>query len=173
MYAKTIGGLSRRNALAAVALVAAVALIAALYLAQAVRRTAADADAAFARLQNDKASADKYRQASGASVKLSADVIEARSNDFLLQTLSRNSLPATNVQYSNPAARAGGLEMMEIDIECDGVQLASVVNFLRQVETGRRNLALLEANLDKADPARDAWSVHLKYAAFIQAKSRT
>ena len=45
MYAKTIGGLSRRNALAAAGIVAAAALVAALYLAQAARATAADADA--------------------------------------------------------------------------------------------------------------------------------
>jgi len=178
MYARTIGGLTRQRALGVVAVMTLLAGAGLLLLRQAAAQSVRDEHAAAARLRDAGAAAARYAFLAAEEVKLSGDPVEARSNEALMAALGNNGLlgPADQrqISYDEPEDTSDGRQRLRINIQCGDVPLAGIIGFLRELESARKNLALLSVEIGRDKPAVDSWDVHFVYGAVIsrQAKSR-
>jgi len=173
MYARGQSGASRQAVVGVLAVVACAACAAMLVLLRAAQGGVENVKAAFELLDTDKALAQKYLTAQAQAIEPSSGDIEARSYEFLNSALGRYALPSDSVSYGDISELPGGGGTMRVEIACNSVPLSSVIGFVRDVETGRKNLGLLSADIQRADDTKDLWDVNLTYLAVIRAKSRT
>jgi hypothetical protein len=168
-----MGGQSRRGTLLWLGGAAAIVALAAAGLSYAAGVAKENANQAAGRLGEVKTLAGEYESAKASAMRLSADVDDARSSVFINNALRQNGVTELQeIAYGEPKELPGALEMRKTTIKCSNVRLMGVVGFLREMETGRDNLALLDAELTRQNSPADSWQMDLDYGALIQAKSR-
>ncbi len=173
MYVRPMGGQSRRGTLLWLGAAAAVVALAAAGLSYWGGLAAEKANQAARRLGEVKTLAGEYASAKASAMRLSADVDDARSSEFINNALRQNGINEVElIEYGEAKELPGALEMRKTTIKCNNVRLMGVVGFLRQMETGRDNLALLDADLTRQNSPADSWQMNLVYGALIQARSR-
>lgn len=171
MPEKASEGDFKRSTLAVLATIALVAGAGAYYMRAAAGKASRAADAAFERLAQEKDLALRYRKLSPEKIHVSADVKEARSSEFIGKTLRSTGIGSGGVDYGDPEEITGNYQRVETEIKVEKATFASVLNFLREVETNGPQLTLQEADIRRAeDSTADMWRVSLTYVALIPAK---
>jgi hypothetical protein len=175
MYAKTVLGVSKQRALAALTVVTLLSCAAFLFLSNVVKQKAAEEATAIERLRNDSAVLERYTVRSVVAATVSADPVEARANEFLMAALGSNGISDRSIDYDQPVDLADGRQTLKINVQLNKARLASVLGFMREVEKERRNLVVLSAQIERENASQDVWNAHLVYGAVITpaAKSRT
>jgi len=179
MYRAAMGALSRQRALTVLAALALVAGVGLIVLGQATKRAAADRQTAVDRLREVQTLALHYDELLAGEMKVSADPLEARSNEMLIAALDNAGLAAPadqrQISYDDLEDTGDGRQKLRINIDCRAVALSGVIGFLNEIDSGRKNLVLLSAEVSREKPAVDSWDAHFVYGALIapQAKSRS
>lgn len=167
MFDKSIVGSPKRLTVIVLAAVAALAASALLYTRAVAAGAASDVAATEKRLDDDRDLARQYKMLSGDALAMSASQEEALSSSFLQSSLKKNGITAS-VEYGNPTdVQQGAARRVKISITSNGpVALARAAAFLYDVDTNRRNIALINGKVTRSGDA-DSWDMELTYVALI------
>lgn len=158
----------RRVVLSVLVLVAVVAGVALSYLQTMAVTAQNGAEQARKRLDDDIALATRYKSMSTEMLEVSDDVTAARSSGFLQEALRRNGIASPGISSDEPRQVSDNIARIDTTVTFGYSSLSAVVGFLREVETGRSNLSLVEVTLDR-DGSADRWdSPGIKYAALVR-----
>lgn len=163
---------SRPVAPVALLVLAVVAGVAALQMRWETGGAIRDARASERRLGEDRLLAEDYRRLLPEALEISESVKDAHSIEFIESALDKNAVAAEGIDYRDPEGGNQQYDVVKIQIKFKSTGFRSLVSFLREVETGRLNLKLLEASV-KREGDVDLWRGSLTYGALIPARSRS
>jgi len=149
--------------------IAVVTALVAAWFYHSATTAAARYESARNQYSEDVALAAKFRKLSAEAIAFSADTNEARSSTFLQGVVQHAHVNAPSI-YSDAEETSGSLTRIKTHVDCDGTPLASIVSLVREIESGRANLALLSAFMERQEGASDSWNARLVYLALIRAK---
>jgi aspartokinase len=147
--------------------VAFVAAITGIWLEQRSLSAASGLDAARQRSAAVETLASRYTELTSRAIEVSASVDEARSAGYLSAALKKHGIAGASIDAGNPEPATDEYDKTETSVNFTNAGLASIIELLRDVEEGKRNLALTGATL-RREGAADSWIVTLEYAGLVR-----